>query len=402
MDFYIDGGGGSGGYNVTVPTQIGDPAAVGLAGGGGLYPGQPAMPYGNYKQGDIDRAISSYNSLLSNQYKALMAANLPASSKYAIDLAYDAAKGQTSFNAYSGASNPYGLAFASFSDPNNAINAGKQYEFNRTLGVTDVNMPTDELGLLKEYSQDGNLSDYTNTAFSQPYSKDAYGAWLKNQQTQYQDAQKNENNLSIAVPGPWKPSGPVDAGSILSEELLKLYNADGHQGTLSDSPNLLPYNPLSSDWEGTADISGLAKMLAGLFVPHAKSPAAAKLFDSPTYGLLSTQSSETAKASDPLGATNLPWQPKNTIKPADYFDDTSKGIAQPTGLMGQEMVTQRNVLPQLQLDMQKMADNTDKNLSNKSDPLTSETKNLQKTDEKTKNALDKFKTGRLANWQSIA
>lgn len=267
------------------------------------------------------------------------------------------------------------------------------------LGMGNIagvsNMPADEAGLLQEYGNKVSVgSPYTGEIYNGANSQSAYNAWLKSQQDLYNAAKSGAGiEPDPNLPTPFMPNG---APKIDQPE-----NAP-------EFPKLDPYNPLKSDWKGNYKVGDLSGLFGGNknFNPFSK---LASQYDSPSFtgsGLLAQTMAKGMEGAEPQKSSSNPWQSKNLIKPASYFDDSSQGIAPPKGLMGQDMITQNNVLPALQMALmnnQGMPEG-DKALEAATKPL-SDAKDKGNATDKIQEARDKWKSDSLnkfGNWQSLA
>lgn len=227
----------------------------------------------------------------------------------------------------------------------------------------------------------------------------SYNKWLNSQKSAYNNANNEyqkflETNNVDGFPKPWMPSNPPNF-------------IDGDESK-PEFPELKPYNPLKSDWNGKVDLSGLAKGLMGLLMGSGGSTNNMQVGSSeyPYFGQVRTQTSQQDQSAKPQDTQALPWQSKNLIKPASYLDESSQGIAPPKGLMGQDMITQNNVLPALQMALMNNQGVPEGNeaLDAATKPL-SDAKDKGNATDKIQEARDKWKSkslNKLANWQSLA
>lgn len=280
-------------------------------------------------------------------------------------------------------------------------------------------MPAGELALLQEYNKQPDVyspdaytgKTYTASSFAIPKiaAQSAYDAWKAQQVGLYQQAigdwttyttiqdQKSkefQDGLNAAPPKPFMPNGaPKVEQPDISPEF----------------PKLSAYNPLKSDWKGDYKIGDLSGLFGGNknFNPFSR---LASQYDSPSFtgsGSLAQTMAKGMEGAEPQRNSSNPWQSKNLIKPASYFDESSKGIEPPKGLMSQDMITQNNVLPALQMALMGSQDNMPKGneaLDAATKPL-SEAQSKGNATDKIQEARDKWKSkslSKLANWQSLA
>lgn len=408
MDFYIDGGGSTGGGGLPTGWDTGSPGVTGGGGSSGAVPSYSGGP-GQYIN---SWTINTYNALNSSdflspaqkqQLYALKAA-IPAWANNSSDLTGPiAVYNNALLSAYNSANDNY-------NQYNNVINLPNTAEGLGLQAMPQNSLPSDELSLLGEYGQQPKAYDgptYSST-FNAPYigAQSAYDSWknqLTNDPAVKEGLDKYANEQSIAVSKPFMPNG----APVAWPEAWKTPTYDAELQQLFE-PKLEKYNPLKSDWNGNYKVLGLDGLFGGNknFNPFSK---LASQYDSPSFtgsGLLAQAMAKGMEGSDPQRNSSNPWQSKNLIKPASYFDDSSQGIAPPKGLMGQDMITQNNVLPALQMALinnQVMPDGNEA-MDAATKPLT-DAKGKGNATERIEEARNKWKSDSLnkfGNWQSLA
>ena len=399
MDFYIDGGGGGSTGGVPTGWNTGSP---GVAGGGGSSSGGSGgtsywIPDIN-TNGGITVGTGNWGDFGSSYTNYIKAAlpYIPTSSPY---YAYNAqlASGR-------GASSPL---FNTAAEAQAWTNAASQAQYQGYLDYWKNKYPTDpsvlgissiapdaENALLAEYGKGIDIPTYQPEKYSGLIGdSSAYASWKDAQLSAYTSAASSQVSDSPEVPKPFMPDGAPTMQSDTTEP---------------EFPKLDPYNPMKSDWNGSYKVLGLDGLFGGNknFNPFSK---LASQYDSPSFtgsGLLAQTMAKGMEGADPQSNSSNPWQSKNLIKPASYFDESSQGIAPPKGLMGQDMITQNNVLPALQMALMNNQGMPEGNeaLDAATKPL-SDAKDKGNATDKIQEARDKWKSNslnKLANWQSLA
>lgn len=397
MDFYIDGGGG--GSTGGLPTGW-DTGSPGVTGGGGGVPSISLDSYSSLLGADT---VKAYYAAMSNpdvmdaqkEHLNSLANNVMSLSRTRDFSGYNKAQSDFMMMAY----NPY-----SYKPPNLAVDP-------KQMGFSAVKPLGSEEALLSEYGRGYAGPTYNADVYSGKYSNSDYSSWLNKQKEQYDTAKQGladyENNKPLAPPGPWVPNGAPDA-PVAWPEPWKTPTYEAELMQLLHDPKLAPYTPHTKDWNGSVKAGNLSGLFGGNknFNPFSK---LASQYDSPSFtssGLLAQTMAKGMEGADPQRNSSNPWQSTNLIKPASYFDESSQGIAPPKGLMGQDMITQNNVLPALQ-----MASMNSQSMPEGNEALDAATKPLSEAQDKG-NATDKIQEARnkwksdslnkFGNWQSLA